>query len=1135
MAMARLTLLKNPLSPKDREDHEIEGSVIDWLQADAPDGYGAPIGWYLNGAPMRNDDLDYIVKPDDYIIIAILPAGGLFGGGIFGAIIGALVNFAVSKLINSVFGNKKPDSPKFTAPPEPSPVYSIANHQNSARLGYPVPVIYGQCLHIPDYISQPYTFFKEKFKRKGLADGVTTAAAASMTVNANPDYTNHFDLRNGHDTFVVVYHTSEYLGLRHELGMGGTDVNRMRDPYKPVYKLTFHQEMWWEGTKVAEWPPDTEHILPTGEHLKIGLLVPTTVFGAGRAAGIKGVANGSVGYSPWFMGGNPPSDWVNDWAPFTPYDLIGQPDKPHMGLITINRPPVDSPTAGKDSYTYYTLDPASMQHLKDELTVLKAAGEDVSACGESTICGEAVFTNIGDLMACLTRREPKDSQHADGLQCHTGYWHYTDRVEDYSFNMTEDWTPDPQQPNKRIRTRVYEESWKVNSYWNADRPCTPPGYPDDSQRGNELVQGKGERNLGWRWVIQEVTVDNSCPPGYWKECPNEPCKPYINVVPAWTEYGTPTKYAGFYSIDKYVAPEPHPLGDEYLDMILAIGQGEHQIDEILLGNTPIQHLPQGVVQYDHYVINQHFEEKDNVLPFTDFYENMVTCPEVGDQEFYMANETCGWYATSKTGVKGKEVQIDIVFPGGLFNMQQDGSLVNHTCEWFVEWREVDINNNPVTGQVFQYKETLNADTNQTLRYTYQYDMGKSAYWQFRITRITAQDPDTQTQSNFHWRALKLIGDIEPERRLYGNLHVLSVRIKATNGIASEATRKLFVRASRYLENPHDGKLRLTRSPGDAFVDIYTNRTYGARRPLDEINLARVDKFKQYWESHGDRYHFNAIYTDRVTVFEALTESVQGVIAQPLPLGSYMSIVQDGVKPIRTVLYSENNMVDGTLNLSYNFDSVDAFDGVEVRYIEHDTWNPNYVRYPDYALNPDEIVLFGCTDRQHALEYAKLRWQRLRGQRQYTGFETELEGFIPELGDRFALSNTLPEWGVSGLVLEQVGHTLRLDKPVEFSNTRQNYMILRSETGVPHAPIRCAQAAQGPDYISLETLPSFPIYIGSDQENTHYVFGHGEDVVRDFVIGDLEHKGGVVVAVNGVIYAPEIFNDTLAYLVDPVPI
>ena len=443
----------------------------------------------------------------------------------------------------------------------------------------------------------------------------------------------------------------------------------------------------------------------------------------------------------------------------------------------------------------------------------------------------------------------------------------------------------------------------------------------------------------------------------------------------------------------------------------------------------------------------------------------------------------------------------------------------------------DLETNVV--RVFEWYETRYYE-NDPLRATYRFDMGYSGLWAVRLQRKTGKD---QAWTNlFKWTQLKLYADYKPGP-IYGDVTLFAVQLKASQGIG-DGQQKIRVRCTRQLPHGGEGPNAATRNPADAFIDIYCNQVYGARRPLAEVDRVKLGQLRNLWAG----YSFDAVFTGSVTVWQALSYAIQGMAATPLPLGSYLSIAQDGIKPTRSMLFSEQNIVRDTFTMSYEFDKVGSNDGIEVEYRETTNFSPAYVQVPAWSVDPEKIVLFGCTDINHAREYAQLLWNRKQIQRKTIEFETELEGLIPYPGERVAVSHTLPRWGISGYVAETdpAGHIVTVDRDLPWSETAPPYvMAFRDQTGLITSLV-----AAGPGPLRHQAwLPVWPtrqdgqpliVHTGERQENTHFVFGSAGTVVRDFVVNDIKPKGGVKVGILGLVYNPSVYQGAMQFLAGAVP-
>lgn len=597
-----------------------------------------------------------------------------------------------------------------------------------------------------------------------------------------------------------------------------------------------------------------------------------------------------------------------------------------------------------------------------------------------------------------------------------------------------------------------------------------------------------------------------------------------------------------------IASQPYNFylngNQQYLDMLLCLGQGNFTVQQILVGDTDVNDIADAAVQVHIAPPSEHAQAIGNLgavfAPGPTFRENVLTSAEVGEQEFFTTGDNFGWFRMGKSGQIGRYLQVDISWPRGLYRLDTSGTTWDTSVQFDVQLVQADANGNPIAGTEQSHSFTQFTLSGQNpLAVTYDVDAGSAAMWLVKIVRNTTQYPTGGEINTFTWAALKMNVVTTAGAPAYGNVTLLCVRFRAT-AVSSSANNQIRVRLQRNLPPLGSGAPVATNSPADAFVDILTNLDYGARRPLSEVDTTRLAALKSFWALGGHSYEFNGIYTGRTTIWEALTDTLQGVGAAPLPLGALMSAAQDGIKNVRTMMFSDQNIGQDSFRLSYSFDREGDNDGVEIEYRNPLTFAPAFARWPALSGDPDKVTLFGCTDARQAGEFARLMWQRRSGNRRTVTFETEMEGLIPILGERSAISHTLPRWGQSGRVVGVAGLTITLDRKLLWDDPIlvPPYVIsFRDELGGISNVVQCTR---GPtDDVAI--LASDP-WAGTGQtwslaltqELTHFAFGDSTHSVKDFILTNLAPKDNKRVEVGGVYYDPAVYSGTFAFLAYPVP-
>lgn len=562
--------------------------------------------------------------------------------------------------------------------------------------------------------------------------------------------------------------------------------------------------------------------------------------------------------------------------------------------------------------------------------------------------------------------------------------------------------------------------------------------------------------------------------------------------------------------------------DQYLNQILCLGKGDVQVDEVFIGDTPVSNLQAGICEYHVLTPSQHggqlgaFQNLFSLDNNRPFHENVITSSAVRNQRFSEPLEI-GWFVLSETGKEGSIIEFDIEFAGGLYTQNaQTGALENRTVDLELHVQEVDSDLNP-TGTVTIVPKTITANTNNPLRATYRVDMSRSGNWQTLVKRVTGSS-NTRQQDDFSWVGLKMYREYSTTLTAYDGCTVMGIRTRATESISGSAATTVSVRARRILQSPVGGGGGATTNPAHIAADIYTNMDYGARRPDTELDMAAFDEARAYWAGDAG---FNGVFTGKSTVYEALKTVMQPVLGRPLPIGSQMSIIHDGVQLLRTQMFTEENIKTDTFNLSFTFDEESETDGVEIEYRDPVTFDPKYIRYPETSIFPESVALFGCTDTQQALDYATLYWERKIKQRIMCRFTTELEGRIPRLGDRVGVQHSLPYWGESGLLLSVSGSTLVLDAPVDWSLTNPQ-IILRRKNGSGMDPVSVTRGTNDQTVI-MASPPDF-----TPDTSTIWTMQYSQYQIRDFVVTKLRPTTREV-EVTGLIYDESLYTNAAPFL------
>jgi hypothetical protein len=304
--------------------------------------------------------------------------------------------------------------------------------------------------------------------------------------------------------------------------------------------------------------------------------------------------------------------------------------------------------------------------------------------------------------------------------------------------------------------------------------------------------------------------------------------------------------------------------------------------------------------------------------------------------------------------------------------------------------------------------------------------------------------------------------------------------------------------------------------------------YGGRRPVNdlELDLAAFTAARAAWDGHNG---FNGVFDKPSTVWEAMSTTLQTVAAVPLPMGSRISLAHDGVKPTRMAVFTDDNIVDGSLTIQYQFERAGDPQGVRIEYREPWSYDPEFVSMPPDREDALNVNLFGCTDEATAQQHAMLQLAKMRYQRKTAQFTTELDGLMVRHGDRIAIAHSLPSWGQHARVESFGATTLRFDRDVTWAAS--TVLLMRDPFGAVHQ----VAATRGADDRTavLAALPFTPVALGQSEEATLVAIGDSVTMATDWIVTSMEPRGEYQVDVTAVAYDERVYDDAMPHQRTPI--
>lgn len=399
-----------------------------------------------------------------------------------------------------------------------------------------------------------------------------------------------------------------------------------------------------------------------------------------------------------------------------------------------------------------------------------------------------------------------------------------------------------------------------------------------------------------------------------------------------------------------------------------------------------------------------------------------------------------------------------------------------------------------------------------------------------MIRTDTAPTESNAQTRTVWTGLKA-RKVLTSSPVYGDVTLLALKLKSSSGLARNAINRVRTRVRRFLpfiRNYNENNTSFLRSPARALSDILQNNTYGAGLSSSYLDINELASISSTWNTNG--IYFDHVFDQQNTLWEACRIALQPALAYPIIVDGKVTAAQEGPKAVRTQLFTPNNILEGSLKMSYVFKGNDDFNGIKVVYRDQDTLSERFEIFPSTATRFEEYRIYGLVSQSVAQDIAKIRWRQVTNSRSVIEFETEFEGRIPRRGDLISVFHPLFATGGHGIV--------------ETINSSTQYVLDRDLQEIPTNPYavfrRFDGSASGLVFvnsisgrtINLASGPGITVtQIGDNRKDpTYVVVGRQQDFLMDFLVNTVETSGKFFritgKAYNEDNYAGTVFNNVV---------
>lgn len=443
----------------------------------------------------------------------------------------------------------------------------------------------------------------------------------------------------------------------------------------------------------------------------------------------------------------------------------------------------------------------------------------------------------------------------------------------------------------------------------------------------------------------------------------------------------------------------------------------------------------------------------------------------------VSSKYVGWFNFDMP--EATQVVFNFFFPNGLFYQDSKGGVWEEKIVVIIELQAIDSNGDPV-GSITTINQEIRANNKSQFGKTIYIDLPTAGSFRFRLSRTTAtqagKTQDTCKIKSVYGMADSTISD-------YGNVTVLRSRTVATDGALSIKERKLNCLVNRKLPLDGTGPLQVTRSAGQALINLALDEHIG-RRTSAEVDIAQINaeiaKVNAYFGSDL-MSEFNYTIDDDNLSFEEIAGMVaSSAFCEPYRFGSLTRLKFEQPQENAVLLFNHRNKVPLTEKRSYTFGVQKDYDGVELEYTSGEDYARVKYTIPEDITpkNPLKITTTGISNEAQAKVRAWREWNKLRYK--YMSCEVEVldESELLIRNDRILNADNTVVDTQDGEVEAADGLIIRTSQPCTFDVGSDYFIHLQ----ISNATVDVVPCTAGVDkyHVVLSRPPAQPLVVAADR-------------------------------------------------------
>lgn len=465
------------------------------------------------------------------------------------------------------------------------------------------------------------------------------------------------------------------------------------------------------------------------------------------------------------------------------------------------------------------------------------------------------------------------------------------------------------------------------------------------------------------------------------------------------------------------------------------------------------------------------------------------------------------------------IEWDVMFPGGLCGVDKKGRKYSISVTVEMQYRDA-----AVAGAWTSVRKTYRGAQVDQLGYTESLTLPSMMRPEARLRRIGAKSDSTQIIDGVEWYGLR--AKLQAPTA-YEGVTVMAVRVKGGNRLAAQSEQLISAEVTRVLPvRTGDGAWDVETPTRDIVPFVaYVARSIGYTD--DDLDFAELDRLGALWAQRGDR--FDMAYESASTVKQIIGHALKAGFADLTIERGRLSAARDEIRDApeqtfapKTDMYTPQNMTE---ELERDFSAVgpDDFDGVDVEYVDENTWAVETVecRLPgDIGRKVEKLTAEGITSRTRAWRLGMRQRMAHKYRRWSYRWSTELDALNSGFMSFCHVADDVPGYGQSALMLSYDNGIIESSEPFDWSAGGAHVVGIRRPDGTLSGPYA---ATRIDDYrLSISGL-DFEPDISWSIEPPHLLFGPVNRWSYPALITSISPSGTDGATVEAVNYHPAVYQ------------